>query len=297
VDSFESAWLKWGRAVLHMQALEAEITRFVHETSGTPFGAFRTEYEARRHGFSMRVDRVDSLPPSWNVLLGDFANNLMCALDHLAWALVARGRASGLTEAQEARIYFPVTSSRTHYNNVVARMLPGVRRADRAKIRAVQPWLKGKRGVEWHCYSILKRIVSHDKHREIQGLWMLPKFRAMGVHRAHDCEVTSVKGTHALMELDAEVAFIRARKLGPSPRLQMAYEVSTLPVFHPHLELQTWMDISAVEVMRLLGQFSPPPETLMALGVNLDDLMAAVDTWNEHAEMWMHTKGVPRRVV
>lgn len=116
---FESAWLKWAQAIAHTQTLEAHIAAWTRHDPD-PIRAFRTEYHAKRHGFAVIVEDVAPMPVRWRLLLGDIANNYRAALDHLAWALVSRGRTppgSGkLTRKQEKAVYLPVCQDRKVFN-------------------------------------------------------------------------------------------------------------------------------------------------------------------------------------
>jgi hypothetical protein len=82
---FESAWLKWGQAIVHSQTLKRDIETRADDGNADPVGAFRTEYQPKRHGFAIIIEEVMPIPVRWRLLLGDIANNYRAALDHLAW--------------------------------------------------------------------------------------------------------------------------------------------------------------------------------------------------------------------
>jgi hypothetical protein len=173
-DPFDSAWLKWGWAVAHAQALERDISAYTLDTKVDLPYTTRTEYDAKRHAVLLRVETIDPLPIRWGLRIGDVANNFRAALDHLAWALVQRGRNAGkLTQAQKRNIYFPIAFSRTDFNSALGK-LPGIRRADRAIIRRYQPYLRGKSNVWRHCLTPLPRLTADDKHKEIRPVWSVP---------------------------------------------------------------------------------------------------------------------------
>jgi hypothetical protein len=89
---FDSAWLKWGRAVVHAEALVTDIGLVTTDPHRPRDFIFGYEYNAKRHGFVVDVARVEPLPPAWTLMLGDVAANLRSALEHLAWGIVHRGR-------------------------------------------------------------------------------------------------------------------------------------------------------------------------------------------------------------
>jgi hypothetical protein len=89
---FDSAWLKWGWAVVHAQALHAEISSFFANVDPESLYATRTEYDPKRHRIIQRIATVEPLPPTVGLRLGDTASNFRAALDHLMYAVVSRGR-------------------------------------------------------------------------------------------------------------------------------------------------------------------------------------------------------------
>ena len=116
---FDSPWLKWGQAVVHTQALEANVETFAEEAHRQPLARHRVEYHPQRHGFAILVDEIFvQTPVRWGLLLGDVVNNYRSALDQLAWALVSRGRTPPdmLTKKKQKGIYFPLSVTREDFN-------------------------------------------------------------------------------------------------------------------------------------------------------------------------------------
>jgi hypothetical protein len=152
---FDSAWLKWGRAVVHLQALEADLDSFGPDSDRQPTLAVRAEYHPKRHGFGVYITHIDPAPAIWGLLLGDAANNLRSALDQLAWALVERGATptTTLNAPERNEIYFPIAEYRNAFNGGLPRKLPGVSRADIAKVRRYQPYHRGKGPLASVCAS------------------------------------------------------------------------------------------------------------------------------------------------
>src|SRR5947209_8733843 len=89
---FDGAWLKWRRALDHAQILQQDIDTALSNGNVDPLVSVRTEYLPRRHGFGVYAGEILGVPDEWGLVLGDVANNYRCALDHLAWTLVSRGR-------------------------------------------------------------------------------------------------------------------------------------------------------------------------------------------------------------
>lgn len=153
-DPFDSAWLKWGRAVLHAHDLFDEINAL--QLTEENFCKTRTQYEPKRHCLSLRVDWIADPPPILSVKLGDVVHNYRSCLDHIAWALVGRGKTPPplIDDFEQAGVYFPICSTRDEFNTclepvikkgrIVRRAkLPGVRLADSAIVRRYQPYQRG----------------------------------------------------------------------------------------------------------------------------------------------------------
>src|SRR5436305_1101517 len=83
-----------------------------------------------RHGFAVYAADVAPVPTRWGLILGDIANNYRSAIDHLAWALVSRGRTppAVLTDDQRSAVQFPITQGRRQFNKSLKRRLPGAGR-------------------------------------------------------------------------------------------------------------------------------------------------------------------------
>lgn len=280
---FESAWLKWMQGMLHAETLEADVQARSNDRDADPVRAFRTEYHPKRHGFAIIVEDVAPIPVRWRLLLGDIANNYRAALDHLAWALVSRGRTppgSGrLTSKQERGIYFPICQDRHEFNaeievpgNPKSRpKLAGVRRADAAKARRCQPYHRGAGARTRHPLVLLSGINTRDKHRAIQPLWAFPTTVGMEITYARDCLVREHRGRRSAQPLEAgaEIAFARARKTGPHPKLEVQLRIATRPVLENGVAIRDWAAICGISTANLLWEFSAQPASIHEVGAKL----------------------------
>jgi hypothetical protein len=274
---FDSAWLKWAQAIVHSQTLQRDIDTRTRDGDTDPVGAFRAEYQAKRHGFAVVIEEVAPIPVRWRLLLGDIANNYRAALDHLAWALVTRGRTppSKLTRREEKAVYFPIFENRREYNGQLPRYLPGVRRADGAKVRWCQPYRRGARNRPRDPLVLLASINSGDKHRTIQPLWAFPN--------RVDIEVTDLRDFALLrqdhwqrradpLEVGTEVAFMRGWKMGSNPQLEVQLHIAATPTIDNRISLQVWSQMTGVLVFGLLRQFSDQPPSIHEIGAELAPL-------------------------
>src|SRR5665213_558109 len=153
-EPFDSAWIKWGWAVRHAQQLQREIVAFMEQLDPDALG-ISYEYDAKRHGFPVVITEIPQLPVTCSALLGDAVHNFRSALDHIAWAMVDRGRTPlhTLSEGAKRGIVFPLCDHKVARNSKDTsgwvkshkRNLPGVCRADLALVRAFQPYVHGRR--------------------------------------------------------------------------------------------------------------------------------------------------------
>ncbi|HVS85099.1 MAG TPA: hypothetical protein VHD91_05675 [Gaiellaceae bacterium] len=277
-DLFDSAWMKFGWAIRHCTTLENEVNTWrLNANEQTPFTTTR-RYDAKRHGVIYTIDTFTPLPPEWGLYLGDAVHNLRSCLDHIAWACVRRGRTPNLTPWQEKGVYFPIADTPEEWGNAlkgpkdrkgnrVGRpMLPGVRLADLAKIRVVQPYIHGKRDGRKHAFTALQRLSNDDKHREIQPLLSVPSGMTFDGLTETDFKFRCIPRQARRIPLDVgvEVGWFYGRKLGPNPDVQVNGEMTVEPALQGgRFLLQDWMQKTAVTIRALLWSFQEPPRNLL----------------------------------
>ncbi len=285
--AFESAWYKWGQAMVHAQALRADIDAVNEDGSADAVRAFRAHYYAKRHGFGLVVEDVSPIPVRWRLRLGDIASNYRASLDHLAWALVCRGRTppgSGkLTAKQESAVYFPICDERTVFNAEIrvpptakSRLkLPGVRRADAAKVRRRQPYLLPPKRRPKHALALLSTINNDDKHRAIQPVWAHATRIDIEITDTQDCLIPGAEfRRHPAQPLKtgAELAFVPARKTGPDPQINVKMDVMAEPGIADAISAAEWVSRCGVVLWQLLREFSTQPPEITELGATLIEL-------------------------
>lgn len=250
-----------------------------------PLLTHRAEYHPERHGFAVLVDRVlVPIPRRWGLLLGDIANNFRSALDHIAWCVVERGISppATLSRKRQRKIAFPIKRVRTEFNGELSSRLPGASRADIAVVRAHQPYLAGKRAASFHPLSLLADVNNRDKHRTVQPIWDIPESASYKVSDARDCEIAKLGSyvTMAPLKVNTEVAFIRVRKTGPNPHI----DVEPLAIAQPGLEsgvwLRDWLDLTKAAVFSVLLAFAYPPYELRELPIDWSSF--SIDVGGSH---------------
>ncbi len=275
---FESAWLKWGRAVVHAQTLKADVAAILSDVDSQPTFTVEAEYQPKRHGFSVVVTDIDPMPPTWGLLIGDIANNVRSALDQIAWAIVTRGTTppNTLPKKAQRKIYFPICKSPKEFNGSLPTKLPGATRADIARVRRYQPY-KHARGIRaWYWTALLAKINTGDKHRTTEPVWALPIDTAIEVTHARDCVVPSRenRGKRKALKVDTELVLVRARKTGPNPHIEVIPHLSSEPTIQENLLLGEWLRITIFWAQLLLHEFSEMPPDIGRIGIDLDALQA-----------------------
>jgi hypothetical protein len=76
--------------------------------------------------------------------------------------------------------------------------------------------------------------------------------------------------TRKPMEVGAELAFVRVRKVGPTPRLEVRTHIAAEPSFVGLVRLRDWLRESRQWTAAFLTQFSDPPPGLHEIGIDWD---------------------------
>jgi hypothetical protein len=275
---FDDPWLKWGRACVHAQALQADLDAFGANSPFQPTFAVRTEYQPKRHGFAVTVTDIDPMPPTWGLILGDVANNLRSALDQLAWAIVTRGKTppDTLSDDAQRRIYFPICEKPSHFKGVLAKKLPGATWADIARVRRYQPY---KHRAWRYVLPLLAEINIDDKHRTVQPVWAVPMTADIEVTYERDCIVRErdTIAKRKVLEVDTELGFVRARKTGPQPHIEVVPHLTSEPSFKDRRLVKEWLRVALWWTQWLLYEFSEPPDKIGAVGIDLTQLRTLYD--------------------
>lgn len=271
LGTFDSAWLKWHRAVTQATALNEEVERFTRESRGNPSIVLTTDYNAQRHAFVVSVAWVREFPPDWGLRFGEIVFNYRCALDHLAWALVGRGQMPPLTltENQRRGIAFPITDKgrRADFNAALGRRLPGISRTDLAVLRRHQPYRRDQR-IPWrlHPLCLLAGFNNHDKHRYLAPLWGVPTGAKFKIPVWTDCIVTDRRKSLSPgpLQVGAEVRTVRVRKTGPNPKMEVQADFTAHVAVGEGTPITRLFNAVQVSIADILTAFSPPPRRLFA---------------------------------
>lgn len=275
-ELFDSAWLKWGQAVVHSQTLDADIEALGNGPDGVGIFTVRAEYQPKRHGFAIYLDSIGPIPIRWSLMLGDIANNFRGSLDHAAWAIVSRGKTppSALPDKAQRNIYFPIAYDRETFKASLNGNLPGARRADIARVRRYQPYQRGARARRLHALSLLVSINNGDKHRTLHPVWSIPMDAEYEVVHRNDCTIPNQRGRayRDPLQVGMELNFVRAKKTGPNPELEVKAVMTVKPSLDNLILVERWLHIAKIWIFSLLREFSSPPEELLSIGIDFDRL-------------------------
>lgn len=142
------------RAKMHCAELERAIQIFM--TTKPYKVGFTHEAESRKLVYF--VSSVEPPPESLPLIAGDAIQNLMGALDHLAYQLVCRD--TGGKPPKPSAVYFPIANDLSDYNANKARKLQGAAQRTINAIDGLKPY-KGGDDMLW----TLHRLNNIDKHR------------------------------------------------------------------------------------------------------------------------------------
>jgi hypothetical protein len=119
---------------------------------------------------------------------------------------------------------------------------------------------------------LLAGINNGDKHRVIQPVWAFPGRVRVEVMGARDCTPRARppwESAGKVLEVGTELTFIRARKLGPDPELDLRLKVAPEPVIGTRIGLKGWGKQAGVFVFTLLSRFSDQPASILEIGADL----------------------------
>jgi hypothetical protein len=227
--SLHDPFAKLRRAHHHLEALYGEFNRSV----GLKTHTLAVEEGKEPRTYILKARNLPDLPPDWGLILGDFANNLRSALDHLVWQLVI------LSGARPGRHnQFPICLREARYwgskkdgiRSVREHRLKGVDEDYRTPIDTVQPYLRG-RDPHLSMLAGLRDLSNFDKHQVIQAAFRMllePKpehFEVISSDENAAVEVTAMPW----QRLENEAAVCQVRIISSAPDAKVGIR-SDLPI-------------------------------------------------------------------
>jgi hypothetical protein len=160
--------VKVDRAYTHTVDLTAECIRFANQTN--PYETFfEDNLETGERTYFIRVHK--EMPQLLSALIGDIAQNLRSALDHLAWHLVQSSPV--MPKAQDRDIYFPIYATANDYHKGKMKRMQGATGASIQAIDRIEPYCQRDGGGMGDGASLfwLNEINRLDKHRLLVPVW------------------------------------------------------------------------------------------------------------------------------
>jgi hypothetical protein len=166
--ALDALLVKIDRAHKHILDFDAEFLRFLQD--GNPYETFfADDPQTRERTYYLRVLR--EMPPQFSASIGDIAQNLRSALDHLAWYLV---QSSPVTpKARDRDIYFPIFETAREYRAGKMGKIQGMTDAAIQAIDRIEPYYRAD-GVgigQGAALFGLHEINKLDKHRLLVPTW------------------------------------------------------------------------------------------------------------------------------
>jgi hypothetical protein len=159
--------LKLKRARAHISAFEQQLRAFLE---GHPYKvAARSDPETRKPIYY--VESAEAVPDCLPRIAGDAIQNLMSALDHLAYQIVCSD--TGDNPPNPRGIYFPIADDAAKYEDSKRRRMEGARQQTFDAVDALKPY-KGGNDRLW----ALHRLNNIEKHR----LLLTVGSQAGGIH-------------------------------------------------------------------------------------------------------------------
>jgi len=164
--------VKVDRAYKHLIDFRLEVARFF--SPPYPYEII-PEDDSRKaeRTYYLRVHK--KIPPEFSAFIGDIAQNLRSALDHLAWHLVQTSPI--IDKARERDIYFPIFDDASEYRKGKMQKIKGMTNAAIQAIDDIKPYGRldknnpaagiGNLALYW-----LSAINIQDKHRLLIPAWL-----------------------------------------------------------------------------------------------------------------------------
>jgi hypothetical protein len=217
IDALASAYLKIERAREHGRALGDAFEAFLRSN---PY-KLTSDFDKAASCFVYRCSASDEPPAEWGLIIGDAAQNLRAALDHLYWQL-ARTEGGGVIDpSQASRVQFPIAVEAGQFR--AAHLHPD----DAEFVDSLQPYrasdpLRGAVSpVHSHPLASLRALSNIDKHRVLHTAVSIIDAATYGLVPTDVESYDNPSFTFNAFRDDVVVARAHAIASGPKPRLEM----------------------------------------------------------------------------
>lgn len=122
--------------------------------------------------FDYFVEELRRPPRRLGILAGDVLADFRAALDHAAWALMAKEKGLRFTEANYTKVFFPICDTEKHFNNrwpVQQLSVPA-----QTALQGAQPYVHTKKDPRRDALWTLQELANIDKHRTLNLVVLVP---------------------------------------------------------------------------------------------------------------------------
>lgn len=270
-ETLKGVELKVDRANEHVNLLDREMVVWNEKNPSPVRLGFKDDPSPRL--IPIVVEAVDQPEPRMGIIIGDVLHNLRCALDYIAFQLVAHGGDPKKLETDAIKhVKFPIVVGPTRRGKAPAdylsdglrNWLPGIRPVHKTIVRRHQPYVRGQ-SAETHPLALLQKLSNTDKHRRLQPVLMLPTeggFRV--VQEPLGCRVIGLKlgpGLDGPFRVGAEVCYVTVAdktlcdglEVQPSATVTVAFEPGLDPVdftkAFPVIDVLNWISHEVADVL------------------------------------------------
>lgn len=164
------AKLDWAKK--HLDELARELNAWKQANGDKPPFTIKPKADPSNYSIAIVIDKVEDMPPSWGLRVGDILFNLRAALDYAAWQIVQVGLDPN--PKNPGRVQFPIAfSNDLHWKSQVNDRLPGARQVHVDVVQRYQPYQARKCGEDPQDepFGVLAELSRDDKHKRVTLLY------------------------------------------------------------------------------------------------------------------------------
>jgi hypothetical protein len=239
-DRLKQVTLKVEGAKKHVSDLDDGIKAFVKMN---PYKVV-AEHDPNTRKLVYYVASADPTPDCLPLLAGDAIQNLMSALDHLAYQIVCND--TGDQPPNPSRIYFPIADSAEKYEAKKQGKMQGARQETFEAIDALKPY-KGGNDPLWMLY----RLNNIEKHRLLITVGSMLHSLDLGAH-ASKMMADTIAALPPDHPLQGKKFPIMSAFFGPGPNVRFPLKAGDIlfidaPDAEPNEKLQFRFDVALYE--------------------------------------------------
>jgi hypothetical protein len=262
-------WLKLDRGKEHLKSLHIELEMVL--AGDGPKIPVTCGFDPHDQSWVCRVGefrRVGSATAG--PLIGDTAQNLRAALDHLIWdlSILDHGSWPLCKNGRELRTQFPICLTKDDYDSpaVQTTYLDSISPAHREMVERFQPYITGDDTLE-----LLRKISNEDKHRVVQTVYSTDMVSSPYVKGFSNCEVVGGSGVLPIIQgslkPNTEILRLPLRNVGPNPKVDVMFQQAIFVAFRDGNGVGHVLTRAAMVVEEILKAFESDLSTPRAQAI------------------------------